>query len=117
MLQREIDLTAAFNTNPTQKIDVSGWDYVLAQIQTPSATIYFNGTNDAGGVVGVTDGNASLSLNYQPVEGQNTGNNQYVTSTGGNGIFKFNVVSRFLEFTAAPNTTVSRLIISLTKIS
>lgn len=117
MLQRTLDLTADFTASPNVRIDVSGWDYALVQIQTPSATIQFNGTNDAGGIVGITDGNALSSTNYQPVAGVNTANNAVVNSTGGNGIFKFNVVSRFLQFVAAGGTTVGRLVVSLTKIS
>ncbi len=117
MLQRTLDLSADFAVAQNVRIDVSGWDYVLVQIQTPSAQINFNGTNDAGAVAGVTDGNALSSTNYQPVAGVNTANNAVVTSASANGIFKFNVVSRFLQLVAAGGTTIGRLVVSLTKIS
>lgn len=117
MLQKTLDLSADFAVAQNVKIDVSGWDYALVQVQTPSAAIQFNGSNDSGGVVGITDGNALSSTNYQPVAGVNTANNAVVNSTAGNGIFKFNVVSRFLQFVAASGTTVGRLVVSLTKIS
>lgn len=117
MLQRTIDLGNDFAIAQNVKIDVSGWDYVLLQIQTPSASIQFNGSNDAGAVQGITDGNPLTSLNYQPVAATNTATGTTSTSAGGNGIFKFNVVSRFLQFVAAGGTTVGKLIVSLTKIS
>lgn len=117
MLQKTIDLSSDFAIAQNVKIDVSGWDYALVQIQNPSATIQFNGSNDAGGVQGITDGNALTSINYQPVAATNTATNTTSTSAGANGIFKFNVVSRFLQFVAAGGTTIGRLVVSLSKIS
>src|SRR6267142_6253638 len=117
MLQRSIDLGLDFAASQNVKLDISRWDYFTIQIQTPSAAINFNTSDDPGGITGITDGNALTSKNYQPVALTNIATGTTATSASGNGIFKGNVIGRFLQLVAAANTTVSSLIISLSKIS
>lgn len=115
-LSQSLDLTSAFNSNGKIQIDISGWDTVLVQIQTPSGTINFNGTNNPGAVAGVSDGNAATAIQWQPVSLTNTATNTGSVSTATNGIFKGNVLSRFLQLIGSA-VTVNSLVISLSKIS
>jgi hypothetical protein len=118
MTQRTIDLSLAFaNNNQNVRVDISGYDYALLHVVNPSAQINFNASNDAGALTGVTDGNALMAQNFQPADALNTATQTYVTSTSTNGIFKFSTVGRFLQFVAASGTTVSKLILSLQRIS
>ena len=118
MLQRSIDLTDQFNNNGQNvRLDVSNWDYAVLQVQTPSAAINFNGTNDDNAQTGISDGNALMATNFQPVDGLNTATQAYATSTSTNGIFRFSSTSQYLQFVAAAGTTVTKLILSLQKIS
>jgi hypothetical protein len=115
MLAQTLDLTTSFNTDGKVNIDTNGWDYVSAQINTPSGTIQFNGTDDANAITGISDGNARTAINWQGVQGVNTSNGLSSASTGGNGIFKFNSPSRFLQFIGS-SVTVNKLIVVLSQI-
>lgn len=115
MLNQSIDLTTAFNADGKVNLDVSGWDNCTLQIQTPSGAISFNGTNDSGGITGISDGNPRTATNWQPVQGINTATGLGATSTSGNGIFKFTVVSQFLQFIGSA-VTVTKMIANLSQI-
>lgn len=114
-LNHTIDSTSDFNTNGKVNIDTNGWDTANVQIQTPSGTINFNGSNDANAITGISDGNARTAINWQAAQGVNTANGLSVTSTASNGIFKFSYPSRFLQFIGS-SVTVNKLIIVLSKI-
>lgn len=114
-LSKNLDLTTDFNTNGKVNIDMNGWDYLTAQIQTPSGTINFNGTNDANAITGISDGNARTAINWQAAQGVNTGNGLSVASTSTNGIFKFTFPSRFVQFIGS-SVTVNKLIVVLFQI-
>lgn len=116
MLQREVDLTADFTATQNVRVDASGCDWVLVQIVTPSAQINFNASNDAGAIVGITDGNALSSQNFQPAGVENTANRAVVNSTITSGIFRYNVTGRFLQIVAAAGTTISKLLVSYNRI-
>lgn len=116
MITKTFDFTTEFNTNSQVNIDVSGWDYAILQVQTPSGAINFNGTNDSGGITGVSDGNARTATNWQAVQGINTATGNGATSTSGNGIYKFSTPSRFLQFTGSA-VSVTKLIVVLSQIN
>lgn len=114
-LNQLIDATSDFNTNGKVNIDTNGWDTATVQVQTPSGTIQFNGTNDANAITGISDGNARTAINWQGIQGVNTSNGLSAVSTAGNGIFKFSSPSRFLQFIGS-SVTVNKLIIVLSQI-
>ncbi len=118
-LSRTLDLTGDFNAaaNPAVKIDVSGWDYVVAQLVLPSATVTFSATNDAGAIEGGTDGNQVSSLNYIDVQGTNLNSGVASTTLGASGLMKFQVVGHFMRFSASGTVTVGKLLVYLFKIS
>lgn len=116
MITENIDYTTEFNANSKLNLDMSGWDYAVVQIQTPSGAISFNGTNDSGAITGVSDGNARTATNWQAVQGINTATGTGATSTSGNGIFKFTYPSRFLQFIGS-SVTVTKIIVSFTQIN
>jgi hypothetical protein len=116
MLSTTIDVTAAFNAASKVNLDLSGWDTVTLQIQTPSGSINFNGTDDAGAIQGVSDGNASTAINWQPLAMTNTATNTTVVASGLNGIFKTNLLSRFIQLIGS-SITVSKMIVYLSKIN
>lgn len=112
------DLSLQFaSNNGYVNIDTSQYDYVLVQIITPSATISFNSTNDGGAVTGGQDGSATSAQNWTSCFGTNQATNTTATSTAsGNSIWKFAVVGRYLQLTAAAGTTIKSLLVMYTKI-
>jgi|ERR1019366_7988061 hypothetical protein len=118
MTQKTIDLTAAFTNNSQNvRVDTSGYDYAILQIEVPSAQINFNTSVDAGALTGITDGNALMATNFQPADALNTATQTYSVSASTSGLFRFNVVGRFLQFVAAGGTTVGKLLLSLQRSS
>jgi hypothetical protein len=115
MITSTVDYTTEFNANSKLNLDTSGWDYVNVQVQTPSGSINFNGTNDANAIEGVSDGNARTAINWQPVQGINTATGSGATSTSGNGLFKFSTASRFLQFIGS-SVTVTKIIVVYSQI-
>lgn len=118
-LTRLLDLTPDFNavTNPAVKIDVSGWDFVVAQLVLPTGTVTFSATNDGGAIEGTTDGNATSSLNYIDVQGTNLNSGVATTTLGASGLIRFAVVGKFMRFSASGTVTVAKLLVYLFKIS
>lgn len=118
-LTRLLDLTPEINaTNPTVKIDVSNWDYVIVQAVTPGVTITVSATLDAGAVEGVTDGSALSSLNYVAVQGTNLNSGTSVTTITASGLTRFGVVGKFMQFSATGSpVVVGKLLVYLFKIS
>lgn len=116
MLSANVDYTVEFNANGKINLDISGWDVVDMHIITPTGTITFNGTNDAGAIQGVTDGNPVTATNWGTVQGVNQSSGSAATTTGSSGIFKFTFPSRFLQFTGA-GVTVAKIIGYFSKIN
>lgn len=99
------DVALPFNTvyNITQ--DVSGWDSVTVQTVSPmTGSIYVYGTNDGGSQLGVTQGNASLAINFNPIQATNlsTGTATLVISAAGS--YKVPVNNQFLRLQGNPTT-------------
>lgn len=108
-------VSADRDENGNITIDVSNYDYVLAQpiggaIQTIQSTI------NSGAVQGVSDGSAISATNFTPAAAirVSTGNT-FVTSIAAGEIGKLNVVGRYVRFNCANN--MSDLFVMLTKIS
>lgn len=110
-----IDYTAQFNVDKKIQLDVSGWDYVLAQFVTPSGTVTFKTTLDGGAVEGVGQGDAKSATNWLNAQGLNTATNTSAVSTTTSTIFKFNVVGKFLQFESV-GQTVAKLLVYYSKI-
>lgn len=113
MVSTLLDLTTDFNANGKVNLDLSGWDYCVADILVPAATVSFNATNDANEKTGISNGSAYTAINWQPVAMTNIATGTGVVSTATTGNFKLNVGAKFLQLTG---TTASKILIYLTKI-
>jgi hypothetical protein len=115
MLASYKDVTAEFNANNAAIVDASNWDYVVVQFISPSGTIAFTATNDSGDVEGVTDGNASLAVNFVTVVATKLSDGT-LTATGAAGLFRFAVVGRYIKFGGA-SAAATKVIVQFAKIS
>ena len=117
------DLSATLNSvyNITQ--DLSGWDKVDIQVVAPvTGSLYVYGSNDADAVTGVQMGNASLAINFTPIQATNlaTGAATNVITAAGN--YKVDVNAQFLRLqgnptTGATITNVYKLLLFNSKVS
>jgi len=68
-LSNTLDVSTEFNRDNGHVSDMSGWDYAIITLVSPSGTISLTATNDGGGITGVTDGNSLSALNFTAVQG------------------------------------------------
>lgn len=109
------DYTLQFNATGVLPLDVSGWDRVVVQIVgTPSATITFQTTNDAGAIQGQTDGNASTATNWLTVQGTDLTSGSSITTAAAALIVRFTYIGRFLRLNSTSGT-VTKLLVMLNK--
>lgn len=98
MLSQTLDLTDIFNANNGVKLDVGEWQSVTIHVNgTVGGTVNITGSNDAGSVQAVTDGNALSSLNYTAVQVTNLASGTAVTAIAAAGNYKYVVATRFLQ--------------------
>ena len=97
-------------------IDVSNYDYVVAQFVTPTGTISITSTNDSGDEEGVTDGNATTATNFTAVYATKLSSNTAVTAVDAAGLYKINVAGRYLKF-GGTSAAAAKIIVMLAKIS
>jgi hypothetical protein len=116
MISTYIDVTADFNTNNGKVIDISGWDWVVAQFVTPSGTISITASNDSGDVTGAIDGNPATATNFNTVQATKLADGTSVTSVAASGLYRVGVVGRFLKFGGA-SAAATKVIVQLAKIS
>lgn len=120
MLAQYLDLTSQFNTGQSALFETSNYDYAIVQIigNNEGDNIAFNATLDSGAIQGVTDGNISLSNNYLPIVAENLASGLFVQTDGGSGgIFRFDVVGRYISISNNGDQSVNKLLIMLAKIS
>lgn len=114
MIAQYLDVTAEFNANNGTKIEASNYDYCVVQFVGASGTINFTASNDSGAVQGTTDGNISLSTNFQTCFATKLADNTTVT-TGATGLFRFGVVGRYIQFAGA-GAAATKVLVMLAKI-
>jgi hypothetical protein len=121
MLAQYLDLTDEFYVNGIVSFEASNYDYAVVQIITSTTgdAINFNSTLDSGATQGISDGNIADSGNYISIVAENLANGNLVSTDGGvGGLFKFGVVGRYIQLLSQGDpTTVSKLLVMLTKIS
>jgi hypothetical protein len=112
------DVTVQFNNNGFINLDCSGWETMVVQLESPTGTVYFNETNDSGGVEGVTDGGPAQSTGYQPVQGINLANGATLDSVAASGLYRFQYIGRYLQITAnGGDVTASKVLVQFSKIN
>jgi len=124
MLAEYLDLTDEFvnsynGSNYSVTFEVSNYDYALVQFIHFSSEVSFKSTIDSGAVQGVTDGSILTSDNYVPAYATYLLNNSKVTVSPDNGIYRFDVVGRYIKLqnTDGISPTSGKLLVTLTKIS
>lgn len=115
-LERILDITADINADGRAVVDCGGWDNAEVQLVSPNTTANFETTNDAGGITGVSDGNAVSATNYVSVQGTNLTSGAAVTSLGTSGIVKFTNLGSFLRVIGG-GLTVTKAFVRLYKIN
>lgn len=122
MLAQYLDLTEQFlsQENNIVTFEVSNYDYVFAQFVGLSLGIDFYSTIDGGAVEGVTDGSVLTADNFQYINGTNLSDNtQSQFIIGESGIYRFDVVGRYIRFQVRTDVgpSVDKLLVMLAKIS
>ena len=115
MITQLIDATADFNTNSFYNVDVSGWDYVVLQLVTPTGTVTFNTTNDGGVITGSADGNARSAKNWNLCLGTNVATGATASTVAASSMFRFSYIGKYFQITGTA-ITATLVIISLNKI-
>ncbi len=115
MICQLLDLTADFNTGSGINIDVSGWDYIIVQLVSPTGTVTFNTTNDGGAITGVTDGNALSAANWNLCFGTNIATGVGASSIAASSMFRFSYIGHFFQLTGTA-VTATKCLIMLSKI-
>jgi hypothetical protein len=119
MLAQYLDLTDEFNANGLVKFETSSYDYAVVQIVGQGQTIYFNTTIDSGAIQGVTDGSILTSGNYYNAYATQLSDGTLVSnsSVGGDGLYRINVVGRYIRLGGGPEASATKILVMLTKIS
>lgn len=105
-INRPLDGTNTFNTVYNITLDMSGWEKTTFQVVAPmSGVIYPYATNDGNALQGVRDGNASLAINFNPVQVTNLATGSAVTSISAAGSYKYEVNAQFLRLQGNPAAT------------
>lgn len=115
-VQQSLDITAQINATGRAQLDVGGYDYAEVQLVSPNTTANFTGTNDAGDVTGVSDGNATSATNWVTLSGIKMSDASAVTSLASSDIVKFQNLPRFIRVMGA-GLTVTKAIVRLYKIN
>ena len=117
MLAQYLDLTDEFNANDGEvKFEASNYDYAVVQIVGQSSGISFLSTINSGAIQGVTDGSILTSGNYYNAYATQLSDGTLVSnSSGGDGLYRFNVMGRYIKLRSGG--TVTKLLVMLTKIS
>ena len=110
-----IDSTTDFNANAKVQLDVSGWDYVIVQLVSPTGTVTFKSTNDGGESTGTINSSPQTATNWVAIQGTNLNTGTAITTIAASGIIKFNQVGRFLQLESV-GQTVGKCLVQLTKI-
>ncbi|MES2382394.1 MAG: hypothetical protein V4538_15210 [Bacteroidota bacterium] len=115
------DFANEFNSVYKITLDLSGWDRTDINVIPPfSGVINVYGSNDGGAVQGVTQGNATLAINFTPVEVTNLATHAVTNSISAAGNYRYDVNAQFLRIQGVPpaaGTNVYKLLLFNSKIS
>lgn len=114
------DLSSQFNSVYNIVQDLSGWDKTTIQVVAPfNGTMAVLATNDSGAITGETDGNASLAINFKPVQVKNLETGTSANYIYGAGLFEYDVNAQYLKLSGTPaaaGTNVYKLLLFNSKI-
>ncbi len=114
------DQSTLFNSVYKITLDMSGWDKTTISVVAPVGNaILVYGSNDANAVQGVTQGNATLAINFSQIQVTNLATGTAVTSINAAGNYKCDINAQFLRLQGAPaaaGTNVYKLLLFHSKI-
>ena len=114
MLSFSRDITAELNAAHLVNIDVSQWQNCTIHLSgSITGTINVLGTNDAGAVQSVSDGNATSAANFTAIQGTNLASGATVTAVAAAGNFKFVVSTKFIQIGGTDAATSGKCIVFL----
>lgn len=114
MLSQIIDITADLNANHTVNLDVSQWQNATIHLSgTITGTINVLGSNDAGAVQGVSDGNAVSAANFTAIQGTNLASGATITAVAAAGNFRFVIPTKFIQIGGSSAATTGKVIVFL----
>lgn len=90
------NLTTTFNSVYQLNRDISGWDKMTIQVVAPilGTAIYIYGSLDSGSQEQNNQGNASLAINYTPIQATNLATGSAVTSITAAGMYTVNAANQ-----------------------
>jgi hypothetical protein len=114
------DYASQFNSTYNITLDLSGWTKTTIQAVAPmSGAIIVYGSNDSGAVQGVTQGNAQLATNFDPILVTNLATGTATETISSPGLYTAEVNAQFLQLQGTPaaaGTNVYKLLLFNTKI-
>ena len=114
------DFARDFNSVYKITLDLSGWDRTDINVIGPfSGAINVYATNDGGAVLGQTQGNAELAINFTPVQVVNLATGASANSISAAGNYRYDVNAQFLRLQGVPAgtpTNVYKLLFNNSKI-
>tara|TARA_R110000868_G_scaffold180622_2_gene421254 strand:+ start:12651 stop:13007 length:357 start_codon:yes stop_codon:yes gene_type:complete len=114
MLSQLKDITAELNANNVVNVDVSQWQNCTIHLSgNITGTINVLGSNDAGAVQAVTDGNATSAANFTAIQGTNLATGATITAVAAAGNFKFVVGTKFIQIGGTNAATSGKIILFL----
>jgi len=106
------DVSQTFNSVYKVTLDMSGWDKTTVQVVGPmGGRINLLGSND-GGQTNFASGNASLAINFTPIQATDLSTGTTVNAIYGAGMFAVNVNAQYLRLQGSPasaGTSVYRM--------
>lgn len=115
------DFAREFNSLYKINLDLNGWDKTTFQIEAPMVgQVTALATNDSGAVLGETQGNAQLAINFVPVQVKNLLTGTSSPYIYGAGLYEYDVNAQFLRLQGTPagaGCSVYKLLLNNQKIS
>lgn len=106
------DVSQTFNSVYKVTLDMSGWDKATVQVVGPmGGRINLLGSND-GGQTNYASGNASLAINFTPIQATDLSTGTTVNAIYGAGMFAVTVNAQYLRLQGSPasaGTSVYRM--------
>lgn len=117
-LGHPLDVTTKYKQNIYSiTLDVSGWDKVCVHAIAPlAAPISVYGSNDAGAITGVTQGNAELAINFSLVQATPLSTGTAATTIASAGLYTVPVNAQFLRLQGG-GADVYKLLVFESKVS
>ncbi len=114
MLSQIIDITSDLNSLHSVNLDVSQWQNATIHLSgNVTGTIDVKGTNDAGAIQGVSDGNAVSAANFTAIQGTNLATGATITGVAAAGNFKFVVSTKFIQIGGSNAATSGKIYVFL----